>query len=181
MDVESSGAAKVNAPKNKLLVAILGIFGVLIVGLIIAIVVVKNLPKGEEVEVDVNLTADQVVYKKYLDFQNEILEEYSYISRENKNAILEKYKKYAAETNDEVLKVLLNTGYYQTLMLYDDDGVYKDEALNGLIEIDKGAKTVDSAINVANAARYYGDSALVEEYSAIIENRSDDLNVGGEG
>ena len=176
-----SAEKKTASNNNRLWLIILGVLGALIVGLVIAIVVVKSVPRGEEAEVGVNLTADQVVYKKYLDFQNEILEEYSYISRENKNAILEKYKKYAAETNDEVLKVLLNTGYYQTLMLYDDDGVYKDEALNGLIEIDKGAKTVDSAINVANAARYYRDSALVEEYSAIIENRSDDLNVGGEG
>lgn len=175
--MESGGAVETGAPKNKIWLGVLGAFLVAIVGLVIAIVVVKNLPRGEKE----SMTSEELAYKEYIDFQAGILSEFNYISSDNKDEVLKKYIDAANNTNNETLKVLLKTGYYQTIMTYDYDRSHKDEVLNGLIAIDESVMTVDSAVTVANAAQYYYDNELVERYNVIINDRYDGPDVGGEG
>ena len=183
MEVESTGASMNGASgaKNKVLFVILGALGVAIVGLVIAIVVVKSVPKGGEKPHEPVAEIDDSAYREVEEYKVKVLEEFGYVTLENKEAILNKYKEYANATDDSELKAIINTAYYQTLMLYDYDKTYEKEVLENLIEIDRVLNDVSSAVNVANASAYYDNEEISGKYNVIINERNGDTSMGGEG
>lgn len=171
------------AKSNKVWIIILSIFGVLIVGLIIAIVVVKNLPKGEmdNGNNDEPVTAEESAYNEYEKYHERAWEGIEYPTPENIQTVMERCLELAAETDDETVKAMLKTEYYQMMMVYDTTNEHKEEVLDGLIEVDNFLSSVSSACDVANAAYYYGDMETGDKYSAIASDRGGNLDVETEG
>ena len=188
--MESKGAT-VDTSKNKIFFAILGVLGILIIGLIVAIVVTKNLPKDTDGLVDESevqevtpseKTESEQIYEQYSDSINAELQN---MPVEDKDGALALYEYYIGEVDDEEVKNMLSVDYYQLIMLYDVDKTQKDLVISGLLEKDNALKNVSSAVVITNAASYYGDESLLEQYENILMERQTadgfDLNMETDG
>ena len=187
--MESNGAT-VDTSKSKIFFAVLGVLGVLIVGLVIAIVVVKNLPKGDEFVdesavkevIPSEKTQSEQIYEQYSDSINAELQN---MSADNKDDALALYEYYIGSVDDEEVKNMLSVDYYQLIMLYDVDKTQKDLVISGLLEKDNALKNVSSAVVIINAASYYENEALLDQYEKILEERQAadglDLNMETDG
>ncbi|MBO7657426.1 hypothetical protein J6S55_02195 [Candidatus Saccharibacteria bacterium] len=175
MEVESSGAAVENASKNKTLFIVLGVFGVLIVGLVIAIAIVKSLPKKvEEIADDEPVGVGQISsaeIKEYTGYYEAISAELSKIYADDEQGMLDVYQRYINNTEDEKVKAMLEMDYYNIVMAYDTDKTKAEEVVAKAIEIDDVLKTIDSGVFVLNVASNYGNEDLVRQYDSILNER----------
>ena len=173
--MESSGAAVENASKNKTLFIVLGVFGVLIVGLVIAIAIVKSLPKKvEEIADDEPVGVGQISsaeIKEYTGYYEAISAELSKIYADDEQGMLDVYQRYINNTEDEKVKAMLEMDYYNIVMAYDTDKTKAEEVVAKAIEIDDVLKTIDSGVFVLNVASNYGNEDLVRQYDSILNER----------
>lgn len=172
--MESSGAAVENAPKNKTLFIVLGVFGVLIVGLVIAIAIVKSLPKGggdDDSFEDVDFETMVKNYENYDDIVNEISNKINsdQLTAQDTMAL---YRSYIDATNNAIVKAMLNSDYYLLLMEQDVEKQWKEDIVSQLISDDDIIRTENSALIVAMAAGYYQDEELMQQYNNIAAERA---------
>lgn len=180
MEVENVGNNPVEMPVNKKKWAILfSAFGVLIVGLVIAIIVVvvmrDNKPAVEEPEPTDTPTYTQKEKSEgeqiYEQASVAIADNLDGVDAEDESEIFNIYNEYINVVTNEEAKALLRLDYYQAVMNYDTDKKQKKEVLDAVVEIDGILKTIESGIVVINAADYYEDSALYEKYNEIVNER----------
>lgn len=181
MEVENVGkkpkkSVKKLTTKSKWII-LFSVFGVAIVGLVIAIVVVlvnrNNDDDSQEIVDNSNQTYDEAL-QIYLDDNEEI----SGLIVENNlegEAMLKLLKEKIDTTENEIVKAMLEKDYYMTMIaVYGVDKSKKDEILDGLVRVDEVLQTSDSAESVVNAAIGYNDYELWERYVAIAKERDPD-------
>lgn len=181
MEVENVGkkpkkSVKKLTTKSKWII-LFSVFGVAIVGLVIAIVVVlvnrNNDDDSQEIVDNSNQTYDEAL-QIYLDDNEEI----SGLIVENNlegEAMLKLLKEKIDTTENEIVKAMLEKDYYMTMIaVYGVDKSKKDEILDGLVRVDEVLQTSDSAESVVNAAIGYNDYKLWERYIAIAKERDPD-------
>lgn len=146
-----------------------GLF-VVIVGLVIAIVVVKNLPKGSEEVASEEIvdTAETIYYQANSEIWRKILN--NNLETEDVN-ILALYEEKMNETVDEEAKLLLMMDYYGIVMSQDINNERREEIETIMLDADEKLKTPLSAANIISMAITYGDSELREKYNNILNER----------
>ncbi|MDO5451920.1 MAG: hypothetical protein Q4F56_02425 [Candidatus Saccharibacteria bacterium] len=163
---------------EKTLRVVLASMGVLIVGVIIAIVVVAMNRSNKPEEYTIPISPEYQVATTYEEISteigNKILE---YEIADSPVAVTELYKAYADRAKDEEVKDMLMLDYYFHLIGQDHNFSQKDEIVSQLKSIDSRLQTVDSALNVMWAGYYYNDYNLMEEYKPILEERGFDGDV----
>ena len=162
-----SAEKKTASNNNRLWLIILGVLGALIVGLVIAIVVVKSVPRNVE---NVEPGPINVAYDAYEDARREIVNSILENGLDNTSR-LNLYQKYIDEAQDEKTKAYLMNDYYDELMVQDIEMVMGEEIVNGLIEVDKILGDASSAMAVWSAAEYYGMDDMATQYKSISEER----------
>lgn len=184
MEVENVVEKPVNKKKWAILFSVLG---VIILGLIIAIVVIlivrNNTPSvadetNEPVEyVPKEQTEGEQIYEQVMASISSKLDD---VYADDTEEIFAIYDEYMELVQNEEAKALLTLDYYQLVMLYDTNKEKKQEVLNTLIKTDSFLKGLDSAASVINAASYYGEDDLVEEYNRIMVERgkAEGINIG---
>lgn len=181
---ESKVEVKRRGNSSRTLKITLGVLGVLIFGLVIAIIVVINNRGGtqdeqvaEEVTTDTEAKTEiveertevETIYDGIIEsIDNELSEVYV----EDKDEIFRIYKQYIDITEDEQVKAMIKVDYYQMAMIYDVDKSHGEEILDELVKLDDTLKSIDSAVTVVNAADYYGNTELYNNYSAILTERT---------
>lgn len=144
--------------------------GVVIVGLVIAIVVML-VTRGNKAfeEPIVYDTWEDEVRAKYVDDTDQISEE-----ADDEEYSLEKlmdlYAKKIEEEEDEKARLLLEKDYYYLLSIVGSRDL-KDQIMSKLIEIDNKLQMPDTAFAIVNRAKYYGDEELEREYNKIGNDR----------
>ena len=173
----SKKTRKKMATKTKWIILFSG-FGVLIIGLVIAIVVVAVTrgsadspqttpviePGGmndEELDIKYNEISADIIGKML----NEGEQQYS------GEDILELYKQKIEEISDKRLKAMIEADYYTMMLSVYPDEDKKGEIMDGLIKTDDVLRTARSALMVANGASWYNDSELEEKYTNIAYDR----------
>lgn len=167
MEVESTGATASDASKNKILFVILGVLGVAIVGLTIAIIVVKSMPKGDK---DDERGPVNVAYDNYENVRQEIVDAVA-DSDSDDTEIIELYQTNINEAKDEQTKAYLMKDYYEEIMAQDIEMVKGNEVIDGLVGVDKILNDATSAMAVWSAAEYYGITDIANKYKSISEER----------
>lgn len=178
--MESGGAVETGAPKNKIWLGVLGAFLVAIVGLVIAIVVVKNLPRGEEN--NTNNDTETIAYPEksqneeiYEQFSENINMELQKNLSNNSEEVFAVYDRYIDDTDiNEEVRDMLRVDKYQAMMLYDVDKIHGEAVITGLLEMDGVLKNIRTAIVILNAANYYENETLANEYTNILNSRQTD-------
>ena len=166
--MENVGKKPLDEPVDKKRWVILfSAFGVVIVGLIIAIIVVAA-NRGGSKPVNEDVSKDEIYrdYLKDIDEINDIVADEEY----NPERVLSLYTEKIDATKDRTLKLLLKKDYYYMLSVYYEDGV-REEVLKNLIEIDNELQAVDTALMIANRAGYYGNEELRSKYNEIADER----------
>lgn len=184
MEVEDAVEKPVDKKKWVILFSILG---VMILGLIIAIVVIlivrNNNPvasdePNEPVEyVPKEQTEGEQIHEQVMASISSKLDD---VYADDTEEIFAIYDEYMELVQNAEAKALLTLDYYQLIMLYDTNKEKKQEVLTTLIRTDSFLKGLDSAASVINAASYYEDDALVEEYNNIMIERgkAEGINIG---
>ena len=179
---------KTSTDSNRGLSVLLACMGVVIVGLVVAIVVVavnRNSGSGEsggDESEDGEVTYASPIYESY----DKLSEEFSIALGEMDQAttttedILELYQTYVDRATDELVKAMLMVDYYLVMMAGDSEGVRKTEVIDGLVATDGIVGSVKSASAVAVAATYYGDEELKTRYQALADVRAFGENGGDE-
>jgi Na+-transporting methylmalonyl-CoA/oxaloacetate decarboxylase gamma subunit len=188
MKVERAGEkpkrpAKKLTTKNKWII-LFSTFGVVIVGLVIAIVVVlvtRGLSAAEEAakqkEAEQAETQEYTPKEKtegekiYEEVSTNINSKLDDVYAGDQEEIFSVYEEYINLTTNEEAKALLQLDYYQMVMLYDFNREKGQEVLDNLVKIDDSLKGVNSAATILNAAEYYGDTGLYERYASILIER----------
>ena len=146
-----------------------GLF-VVIVGLVIAIVVVKNLPREEITVSTVDSNLANSAYNTYEAVREQIMSDI--LSDElSDSEILELYKIHIRESQDELVKAYLMSDYYEEVMAQDIELSKGDEVIDGLTDVDKVLNSAASSRAVWAAAEYYGNKNIANQYKDISEKR----------
>lgn len=168
------------ARDKKKWIGIFAAFFVVIAGLLIAIVIIvvnrnnvgnvqeEPTRQEENQEAETEKTEADEIYEQTVESINLLLEE---TNAEDTQQIFATYNEYIDAATDEEAKNRLKLDYYQMAMLYDTEKEKKDEIVNALLEIDKNLANVKSAAVVMNAASYYDDNDLYEQYGQILRER----------
>lgn len=170
--MESVGEKPIDKKKWVILFLVLGI---LIVGLIIAIVVVlvvRNNGSSEIID-ETNQGQDEAV-SAYLDDNGEIAT--AIVEQKlDGEGMLKLLKEKIDSAENEKTKAMLEQDYYMTMFaVYGADDGKKDEMLNGLIKVDEILQTANSSESVASVALAYHDFDLYQKYVDISKNRDPD-------
>ena len=154
---------------------------VLIIGLVVAIVVVKTRENNESCIVCEN--AKEMADKEkreseleeatsiYASTVNEITKIISRLEPDDIEGAIYTYQYYIDKTDNELAKAMLESLFLQVQMGYDIDNTKGDELIKKAQEIDEKIKTTDSAVLVMNLASNYGKTELYNEYEAILNER----------
>ena len=202
MEVENVGNNPSEKPVNKRFwIIVFSAIGVVIVGLIIAIIVVSiNRNSSEDpLAKDPSQAEDSGDGSENPDDSDEpseeetLYQEISYtirdalteIDAEDSEQIFAIYKEHIDDTSDVRVKAMIEIDYYGVVMAYDENKERGNEVLDRLTKIDEGLKTISSAASVMNAADYYGNTDLYNQYNAILIDREKaagiDLDMETEG
>lgn len=163
----------------------------LVIVVVVAVVVVINNNRSNNVpeEVVVQEGADDKIDDEARRIYNaaaseitaKILQDDQTDSDGTGESVISLYLKKISETNNKTAKAMLLLDYYQMLMVYQPTLELKDTVLNGLISADKILETANSAMAVAEAAEYYGDTKIVEQYNQLVNERMAAGNFGFHG
>ena len=170
---ENSSDGAINKKKWAILFSV---FGVVIVGLVVAIVVVKNLRKVEPEEYEV--VAEGEYYAVSSEIWNEIIENSSEMDEEKMLAL---YERNIEAATDEDVKSMLTMDYYESVTMYDLDGDRKDEVMEAMLAADEKLKTPLSASKIISMAISYNNQELEEKYRSILEERISMMDDSTEG
>lgn len=171
MNVESVGEKPINKKKW---IILFSVFGVLIVGLIIAIVVVLIIRNNNTQEVPEVNDEYNGALMLYLDDNEDIATTVAAQELDGEGMLKLLKEKIDSEEN-EMTRAMLEQDYYMTLFAVDvSDTSKKDEILNGLIRVEEILKTASASEAVANIALAYGDFDLYYKYADITKERDPD-------
>lgn len=156
-----------NVGNKKAWIALFSVLGVVIAGLIIAIiVVVATRSKPEEIAQE-----DSGALAIYLNGNEEITKIILGEKLESEATLGLISEKIEMADND-ITKAMLKRDYYLTMLsIYGADESKKDEILNGLIWVEDILQTSDSAENLVNAALAYQDFDLYRKYITVAKER----------
>lgn len=150
----NNGGAAVKG-ENKRFVFVLVILLFLVVCLAVGIVLIKlNEGKGSGTDTENSIAESD---EKSLEIKDEIFE----------------ICKNSIEGSDEMEQTELLIKCSDWIMAGDDDKVYSKEVLDALVRVDNVLQSVGSATIVMNAADFYDDWDLMQEYVEILNSRSD--------
>lgn len=173
----SKKTRKKMATKTKWIILFSG-FGVLIIGLVIAIVVVAvNRGSGandllSKPVVEEGGMNDEELNATYGDFAQEINNKMSNVDEQYSGEdILNIYMQKIEEVTDKRLKAMIEQDYYTMMLAVYPGDEKKEEIINGLIAADAILKTPRSALMVANGASWYNDTELAEKYTNVAYDR----------
>lgn len=172
------------ATKTKWIILFSG-FGVLIVGLVIAIVVVAATrttsveddsckPVGEMTEqeiIDRALAVAESDYSVIYEAINEVIQSMQEPTEED---IVSLYEHYIGETESEYAKAMLQSDLLLILMGYDTENVEGDRLIEEAQIVDEVLKTPNSAALIMNLAQAYGRTELYDRYEEIMIQREID-------
>lgn len=165
---------KTSTDSNRGLSVLLACMGVVIVGLVVAIVVVKNLPKPQEPQVEEVSIDDET---EYYAISNEIWRKIARDEAEmDGEKILALYKERIEETTDEDTKLMLTMDYYEFVMMYDTNYERKTEIEEAMLAADEKLKTPLSAAKVISMAISYDNQELKAKYTAILDERVSEMD-----
>ena len=186
---------KIEKSGNRIWAVVLSFLAVMIVGLIVAIVVVKvkggdmgaiAADCGQEVSVVdiVNCVEKKYAEEESYEIYHEIIENRTTgVGLKNIDEIISSYQEFVdAVKSDNVVAALL-TMRANKIMSLDYEKAYGDVVIEDVIMADEIMDDIDSAVNVANVANYYDNTGITEEYSAkIIERQiAAGVNIEAEG
>ena len=151
-------------------------FGVVIVGLIIAIIAVAA-NRGDGKPVSEEISEYDKAFMVYSVDNSEVA---TTIANQNLNSeqILGLIKEKIDTATDEMAKAMFEEDYYSMMVsVYgiDVDAAKKEEILNGLMRADGVLKTASSAVSVANVALIYNNQEIWEKYRAIAKQRDPNI------
>lgn len=173
-------------------IILFSIIGVVIVGLIIAIVVALNLRSnsdngnggsgnnGDGNSGQSSQTGDDdSSYEEAVQIRESVHAEIGNIMLErakNKTGLTDQemmdfYRQKIDETTNNKAKLLIMIDYYLAMLGTDTDGSKEAEILNALIEIDNKLKVYQSAVAVSGVADYYNNQEIKDKYNKILEER----------
>ena len=135
---------------------------ILVVAIVAVVVTPKGGDEGEETESIVETPTDKLLA--------EINEKVSELG--NENDIIDLYQEYIDETTGEEKAAILMARIQQVLSI-DVERVYGDLVIADAIAVDDILQTLDSAGLVINVAASYGDNEVLEEYTEIMNERSE--------
>lgn len=191
INVETPSAPTPNKPSVKKKWVVIGILSVVLVGAVIATVVViinmnrNNIPEEvvaqEDADDRISDDARAIYDAAKTEITAKILQDDETDSDEGGESVISLFLKKINETNNVTAKTMLLLDYYQTLMVYQPTLELKDTVLTGLINADKILATANSAIAVAEAAEYYGDTEILEKYNQLVNERMAAGNYGFHG
>lgn len=166
------------AKKRKFWLVLLGALALIIVGLVVAIVIVivsRNV--GKSGSDDENVTYNSPVYESYDKISDEISNKLAEIENPTSAELMEIYKTYLDEAQDEGVRALLAIDYYLIVMSSDSERIRRNEVIDGLMSADEYLKSVKSAMALEAAAVNYSDTELAASYHAIVNERLGGENV----
>lgn len=147
-----------------------GLF-VVIVGLVIAIVVVKNLPRERE-EVDGNDVVEvSEVFEKYESAMNEISTDIENNSEMSNEEILELYKTKIDNIDNEEASAMIALDYYLILMSLDNNKQDSVSIIDGLTKVDEILHSYSSANALSNAYLFYDNAEMSMKYESLMQER----------
>ncbi|MBR3269648.1 hypothetical protein IKG07_00085 [Candidatus Saccharibacteria bacterium] len=153
-------------------VVLLSVLGVIIVGLVVAIVVILVTRNNEpQIAPSVNDEYDETLFAYYVD-NEEIADR---IVKENLEGedLLKVIKEKIDAAENRGARAMLEQDYYLTMFATygPDDETKKEEIMNGLIRANDVLLTARSAEMVATTALSYHDYATYEQYIGIAKDR----------
>lgn len=155
-------------------IILFSVFGVAIVGLVIAIVVVlANRNNSQEVTNSVSQQYDEAL-SIYFD-DNEAIAGEIVAQDLQGEALLNAIKAKIEAAENEMARAMLESDYYYMMIAVYGEEANKDEIVNGLIKVDDILKTGKSAESVANAGIFYHDYDLYEKYIKIAKERDPEI------
>ena len=179
------------APSKKKWGIIAAVIAVLVIAAVTVVVVVLNNntnnnttpeePAGEITNGNINEEAMKVYKAASSEITKKILEDSKAGTDVSGKGVINLYLEKISETKNAIAKAMLLLDYYQTLMVYQPTLDIKDSIMNGLIDVDKILETGNSAMAVADAASYYGDTETAERYNQIANERMAEGNYGFHG
>lgn len=173
----------VKKASNKTLAIVLASIGILIVGVIIAIVVVLTTRSGGEVASETSDISedDTIVTEKateeYLKLSDEIMTVIQKSGVNDEEYVLSTFKNYASKVENKVVSAMLKMDYLNMEMMYDLNKEKGEEILDDAMRIDQSLRTVDSAVVVLNMADYYGNTEVYEKYEKILNSRQAKMEI----
>ena len=160
---------------EKTLRVVLAGMGVLIVGLVVAIVVVASTRGGKQEVVEKPTEDETIVTEKVLEEYNEASSEIAAIIRKagvtDESYVLSTYKSYASKVKDKVVSMMLKMDYLNMKMMYDTNKEHGEELLEEAMRIDASLRTIKSGVIVLNMAEYYGNEEIQKDYEKRLEVR----------
>lgn len=163
-------AGNSGAVNKKFWIILFSVLGVLIVGLVIAIVVVLVMRGGNPTEPVHSDLSNEEALRKEFDVTNEIREEvedWVY----NPDELLASYLQKIRNEKDEKTRLLLSKDYYYYLSIFGNGDDLEQQVLDGLIDIDNKLQMIDTALMIVNRAEYYGNEELKNKYNEIANSR----------
>ena len=164
-----------NVGNKKAWIAVFSVFGVVIVGLVIAIIAVAiNRNNSSEVAENIDSEYDEALTIYFND--NGEISDTAISQKLDIQETLKLLKEKIDVAENEMTKAMLEKDYYLIeFSLNDNDDAKKNEILNGLIRVDEILKTADSSEAVANVAFAYHDFDMYDKYVAITKERNPDF------
>lgn len=166
-------------------IILFSIIGLLIVGLVIAIVVILTTRGSSNSDnsgsgaaqtpvVEEGQMNDEELNAAYGEFDQEIAEKMANTGEQySSEDILKIYAQKIEEVTDKRLKAMIAGDYYTMMMMVNPGDEKKEEIVNGVIEADAVLQTARSALIVANVAANYNDGDLEDKYLDIAYDRMD--------
>lgn len=157
-------------------------FGVVIMGLVVAIVVVlvtrnNNIednsckPAGEMTEKEIRERALAVAESDYTVIYEAINKVIQSMQEPTEEDVVPLYEYYIGETESEYAKAMLQSDLLLTLMGYDTENTDGDRLIEEAQVVDDVLKTPNSAALIMNLAQAYGKVELYNQYEEIMIQR----------
>ena len=155
--------------------------GILIIGLVVAILVVINTRDSHNnncttiddlTEEEVEEYEQQVVIEAYGKIQEAIAKVINASADKGEKTTVSTYQYYISQTENTVVKNMLRSELLNIEMAYDTEKTRGDELIAVAMEIDDEMRSINSAGLIMILAEYYGKTDIYDEYAAILEERT---------
>lgn len=157
-------------------VILLGVLGVVIVGLVAGIVVVKLQGNNEEIVVSVEDEGDredEETQNSLLDVVNIAKDEVDSLGVPSVEDVVAIYQKYIDEAESSEKKIGLLDSRIYTIQNLDQSNEYSALVISDAVAIDDIEMSISSALQVVNIANIYGDLDLAAEYKEKAAEREE--------
>lgn len=170
----SKKTRKKMATKTKWIILFSG-FGVLIVGLVIAIVVILATRGSADTNQVSNATggiSDEEADAIYDEGINELMNSFTLDENTSFESIVAAIKEKMDTATDDKVRARYAIDYYSYLPILNQDVESMDEIIEALVEADSIVQTTHSASAVMTMANFYGNQDLYDRYANILHERA---------